>query len=80
MRNDYGQQVGKLVGKRNNQGMAKIQAAMDAVAKLKSNPTDLRRPPTARRLPAESCRRRSDGRLARSQGRKTATLSSQTCS
>jgi mono/diheme cytochrome c family protein len=40
MRNDYGQQVGKLVGKRDKKDMAKIQAALDAVAKLKSNPAD----------------------------------------
>ena len=40
IRNDYGKQLAKLVSKQDKKNRAKIQAALDAVAKLKSNPSD----------------------------------------
>ena len=40
IRNDYGKQLAKLVSKEDKKNRAKIQAAMDTVAKLKSNPSD----------------------------------------
>ena len=40
IRNDYGKQLAKLVTKADKKNKAKIQAALDAVAKLKSNPSD----------------------------------------
>ena len=38
IRNDYGKQLAKLVSKQDKKNKAKIQAALDAVAKLKSKP------------------------------------------
>ncbi|MEI8376094.1 MAG: hypothetical protein WCJ35_25015 [Planctomycetota bacterium] len=40
IRNDYGKQLAKLVSKKDKKNIAKIHAAMDAVAKLKSNLSD----------------------------------------
>jgi cytochrome c553 len=40
IRNDYGKQLAKLVTKGDKKNKEKIQAALDAVAKLKSNPSD----------------------------------------
>ncbi len=40
IRNDYGKQLAKLLSKQDKKNKAKIQAAMDTVAKLKSNPSD----------------------------------------
>ncbi len=40
LRNDYGKQIGKLASKRDKKNAAKIQAALEAVGKLKSNPAD----------------------------------------
>ena len=40
IRNDYGKQLAKLISKRDKKDTAKIQSAMDTVAKLKSNPSD----------------------------------------
>ncbi|MEI8374974.1 MAG: hypothetical protein WCJ35_19290 [Planctomycetota bacterium] len=40
IRNDYGKQLAKLLSKEDKKNVAKIQAALDAVAKLKSNPSD----------------------------------------
>ena len=40
IRNDYGKELAKLVRKEDKMNKAKIEAALDAVAKLKSNPTD----------------------------------------
>ena len=40
IRNDYGKQLAKLVTKADKKNKAKIQAALDAVAKLKSAPSD----------------------------------------
>ena len=40
IRNDYGKQLAKLVSKQDKKNTAKIRAALDAVAKLKSKPTD----------------------------------------
>jgi hypothetical protein len=40
IRNDYGKEVAKLVSKKDKKDKAKIQAALDAVAKLKSKASD----------------------------------------
>ncbi len=40
IRNDYGKQLAKLLSKEDKKNRAKILAAMDVVAKLKSNPAD----------------------------------------
>jgi len=40
IRNDYGKQIAKLVSKQDKKDTAKIQAALDAVAKLKSKASD----------------------------------------
>ncbi len=40
IRNDYGKQLAKLLSKEDKKNRAKILAAMDVVAKLKSNPKD----------------------------------------
>lgn len=40
IRNAYGKQLAKLLSKEDKKNMAKIQNALDAVAKLKSNPSD----------------------------------------
>ena len=40
IRNDYGKQLAKLLSKKDKKNKAKIGAAMDAVAKLKSKPSD----------------------------------------
>ncbi|MGA2256613.1 MAG: hypothetical protein ABSG53_18345, partial [Thermoguttaceae bacterium] len=40
IRNDYGKQLAKLLKKEERRDKAKIEAALDAVAKLKSNPAD----------------------------------------
>ena len=40
IRNDYGKQLAKLVSKEDKRDKAKIEAALDAVAKLKSKPAD----------------------------------------
>jgi hypothetical protein len=40
IRNDYGQQLAKLVSKKDKKDKAKIRAALETVAKLKSKPTD----------------------------------------
>ena len=44
IRNDYGKQLSKLVSKEDKKNKAKIQAALDAVAKLKSKPSDPQSP------------------------------------
>ncbi len=43
-RNDYGKQLAKLLKKEDVKDKAKIQAALDTVAKLKSNPSDPQSP------------------------------------
>ena len=40
IRNDYGKQLAKLLSKEDKKNRAKILAAMDVVAKLKSKPAD----------------------------------------
>jgi mono/diheme cytochrome c family protein len=40
IRNAYGKQLAKLLRKKDKKDTAKIQAAMDTVAKLKSDPSD----------------------------------------
>jgi len=40
IRNDYGKQLAKLVSKKDKKDATKIQEALDAVAKLKSKPSD----------------------------------------
>jgi hypothetical protein len=40
IRNDYGKQVAKRLNKKDKNNKTKIQAALDAVAKLKSKPSD----------------------------------------
>ena len=40
IRNDYGKQLAKRLSKKDKKDKAKIQAALDAVAKLKSKPSD----------------------------------------
>jgi len=40
IRNDYGKQLAKLVSKADKKNKAKIEKALDAVAKLKSKPSD----------------------------------------
>ena len=40
LRNDYGKQLAKLVTKADKKNKAKIEGALDAVAKLKSKPAD----------------------------------------
>ena len=40
IRNDYGKQLAKRVSKQDKKNKAKIQAALDAIAKLKSKPAD----------------------------------------
>ena len=44
IRNDYGKQLAKLISKKDKKDTAKIQAAMDTVAKLKSKPSDAASP------------------------------------
>ena len=44
IRNDYGKQLARLVSKQDKKNTAKIQAAMDTVAKLKSKPMDPKSP------------------------------------
>lgn len=44
IRNDYGKEVAKLVSKRDKKNKTKIQAALETVAKLKSNPSDTASP------------------------------------
>ena len=44
IRNDYGKQLAKLVSKKDKKNTAKIRAAMDTVAKLKSKPSDPKSP------------------------------------
>ena len=40
IRNDYGKQLAKLLSKADKKNKAKIQAALDTLAKLKSKPSD----------------------------------------
>ncbi|MGO9112574.1 MAG: hypothetical protein ACLP9L_25365 [Thermoguttaceae bacterium] len=40
IRNDYGKQLAKKVSKKDKKDKAKIQTALDAIAKLKSKPSD----------------------------------------
>ncbi len=40
IRNDYGKQLAKLLSKKDKKDKAKIEAALDSVAKLKSKPSD----------------------------------------
>ncbi len=40
IRNDYGKQLARLLTKEDKKNKAKIQAALDSVAKLKSKPSD----------------------------------------
>ena len=44
IRNDYGKQLAKLLSKKEKKNKAKIQAALDTVAKLKSKPSDPKSP------------------------------------
>ena len=44
VRNDYGKQLAKQVSKEDKKNRAKIQEALDAVAKLKSKPADAKSP------------------------------------
>jgi hypothetical protein len=44
IRNDYGKELAKRVSKTDKKDRAKILAAMDTVAKLKSNPSDPQSP------------------------------------
>ena len=43
-RNAYGRQLGKLISKKDKKNTAKIQDAMDTVAKLKTKPSDAASP------------------------------------
>ena len=44
IRNDYGKQLAKRLSKEDKKDKAKIQAALDAIAKLKSKPSDPKSP------------------------------------
>jgi hypothetical protein len=50
IRNDYGKQVAKLITKRDGRNKPRIAAALDTVAKLKTNPSDSNSPTYAERI------------------------------
>jgi mono/diheme cytochrome c family protein len=52
IRNDYGKQLAKLLSKNDKKDKAKIHAAMDQVAKLKSKPSDPKSPTFGEKIAA----------------------------